>query len=404
MQSSRIRFPDRRGSRRHGVGCELPRHDFGPRMWRGGATHCIMRFWREKRTTECALQTHSWLPSRVGWSGQCPLPLSDIRRRRQTGRKDILAGRIQIRFWGGVLWELQGIAQKVFAIEAEKRQLWNGSRATKMILWGWPVLWYVFARHPRVFKSTFPFSDGSQAFRITEDYGGWVRGEPSQPQLPQPPKPPKPSKPPRLPHGAVFCRTRNRRARCSAEPPKPSKPSWRLPPLNPTPLFRHPEVFGSEDYELGGFKKLHCSTPEKWFGGKFSVRWFGFRPKCQSHRRNVGVTDHKSELQPGRPPESEPNCPEMEHWMGMRCFQRKLPWNLLEAWMFFAVLLRTFSWGPFWAWFPNRALSYRRCREWQSRALMILKKFMHPLKYKLAGNCQHHPKNGPIHISPATGL
>ena len=45
--------------------------------------------------------------------------------------------------------------------------------------------------------------------------------------------------------GTVFCRTSQRRARCSPEPPKPSrspKPSWRLPPLNSTPsLFRHPE-------------------------------------------------------------------------------------------------------------------------------------------------------------------
>ena len=37
--------------------------------------------------------------------------------------------------------------------------------------------------------------------------------------------------------GSVFCRTSNRRARCSPEPPKRPKPSWRLPPLNPTPLI-----------------------------------------------------------------------------------------------------------------------------------------------------------------------
>ena len=32
--------------------------------------------------------------------------------------------------------------------------------------------------------------------------------------------------------------------------------------------------------------------------------------KSQSYRPKVGVTDQKSELQPGRPPESEPNRPE----------------------------------------------------------------------------------------------
>ena len=39
---------------------------------------------------------------------------------------------------------------------------------------------------------------------------------------------------------SVFCRTSQRRGRCSLEPPKPSKPpkpSWRLPPLNATPPF-----------------------------------------------------------------------------------------------------------------------------------------------------------------------
>ena len=56
-------------------------------------------------------------------------------------------------------------------------------------------------------------------------------------------------------------------------------------------------------------KRLYCRTPEKWFGGEFSVQWFGFRPENQSSRPKVGVTDQKSEIQPGRPPESEPNRP-----------------------------------------------------------------------------------------------
>ena len=34
-----------------------------------------------------------------------------------------------------------------------------------------------------------------------------------------------------------------------AEPSKPPKPSWRLPPLNSTPLFRHPEKVTKEATE-----------------------------------------------------------------------------------------------------------------------------------------------------------
>ena len=51
----------------------------------------------------------------------------------------------------------------------------------------------------------------------------------------------------------------------------------------------------------------YCRTPETWFGSEFSVKWFGFRPESQGYRPKVGVTDQKSEIQPGRPPESKPN-------------------------------------------------------------------------------------------------
>ena len=61
----------------------------------------------------------------------------------------------------------------------------------------------------------------------------------------RPPKPPKPSKPPGLPHYAVFCRTSERRARCSPEPPKPSKPPKRLPPLDSTPPLSVILIFGA---------------------------------------------------------------------------------------------------------------------------------------------------------------
>ena len=43
--------------------------------------------------------------------------------------------------------------------------------------------------------------------------------------------------------------------------------------------------------------------------GRLFSEWFGSRPKSQSCRPKVGVTDEKSELQPGRAPESEPNRP-----------------------------------------------------------------------------------------------
>ena len=40
------------------------------------------------------------------------------------------------------------------------------------------------------------------------------------------------------------------------------------------------------------------------------MKGFGFRPESQSYGPKVGVTDQKSEIRPGRPPESEPNRPE----------------------------------------------------------------------------------------------
>ena len=53
-------------------------------------------------------------------------------------------------------------------------------------------------------------------------------------------------------------------------------------------------------------------------GAKFSVKSFGFfRSESQSCRAKVGFTDQKSELQPGRPPECEPNRPEKEPESGL---------------------------------------------------------------------------------------
>ena len=68
-----------------------------------------------------------------------------------------------------------------------------------------------------------------------------------------------------------------------------------------------------------------CATPPSrtppsrnfWF----SVKWFGFRPESQSYRPKVGVTDQKSEMQPGRP--QNPNrIARKGPQMGFRCFYR----------------------------------------------------------------------------------
>ena len=63
-------------------------------------------------------------------------------------------------------------------------------------------------------------------------------------------------------------------------------------------------------FSLSGFKKASLQNPREMIRGQISVNWFGFGPESQSFRPKVGVTDRKSELQPGRPPESEPNRPE----------------------------------------------------------------------------------------------
>ena len=47
-----------------------------------------------------------------------------------------------------------------------------------------------------------------------------------------------------------------------------------------------------------------------------------FRPESQSLQAKVGVMDQKSELQPGRPPETEPSRPERAP-NGFTCFYRK---------------------------------------------------------------------------------
>ena len=74
-------------------------------------------------------------------------------------------------------------------------------------------------------------------------------------------------------------------------------------------------------------KRLYCRTPEKWFGGKFSAEWFGFRPESQRYRPKVGVTDQKSEIQPRIRTESPREGPRV----GSRCFCRKPP--LKPSWI-----------------------------------------------------------------------
>ena len=50
--------------------------------------------------------------------------------------------------------------------------------------------------------------------------------------------------------------------------------------------------------------------PRNDSGANFHLNDSGFGPKVRVTGQKVGVTGQKSELQPGRPPESEPNRPE----------------------------------------------------------------------------------------------
>ena len=53
-----------------------------------------------------------------------------------------------------------------------------------------------------------------------------------------------------------------------------------------------------------------AEPPRNDSGANFYLNDSGFGPKSQSYRPKIGVTGQKSELQLGRPPESEPNRPE----------------------------------------------------------------------------------------------
>ena len=77
-------------------------------------------------------------------------------------------------------------------------------------------------------------------------------------------------------------------------------------------------------------RRLYCRTPEKWLGGEFPVKWFGFRPESQSYRPKVRVADQKSEIQPGRP-RIRTESPRKGPQMGFRCFYRKPP--LKPSWI-----------------------------------------------------------------------
>ena len=61
---------------------------------------------------------------------------------------------------------------------------------------------------------------------------------------------------------------------------------------------------------LGGFKKALLQNPREMIRGQIFKEMIRVSAQSQSYRPKVGVTDQKSELQPGRTPESEPNRPE----------------------------------------------------------------------------------------------
>ena len=62
---------------------------------------------------------------------------------------------------------------------------------------------------------------------------------------------------------------------------------------------------------------IAAEPPRNDSGADFQGNDSGFGPQSQSYRPKVGVTVQKSELQWGRPPESEPNRPEKEPESGL---------------------------------------------------------------------------------------
>ena len=61
---------------------------------------------------------------------------------------------------------------------------------------------------------------------------------------------------------------------------------------------------------LCGFEKALLQKPREMIRGRIFREMIRVSAQSQSYKPKVGVTDQKSELQPGRPPESEPNRPE----------------------------------------------------------------------------------------------
>ena len=64
---------------------------------------------------------------------------------------------------------------------------------------------------------------------------------------------------------------------------------------------------------LWGFKKALLQNPREMIRGQIfreMIRVSARKSEFNCYRPKVGVTDQKSELQPGRPPEPEPNRPE----------------------------------------------------------------------------------------------
>ena len=120
----------------------------------------------------------------------------------------------------------------LLSLETEGLLTFQGrSGITSIVRWNLrPVIFGVDYRTP------WPTESQNQ----DDGKGGWVQGG----GVAETAETVKTVKPSRSSLGTVFCRTSKRRARCPPEPPKPSKPptpSWRLPPLNSTHIFRHPD-------------------------------------------------------------------------------------------------------------------------------------------------------------------
>ena len=78
-------------------------------------------------------------------------------------------------------------------------------------------------------------------------------------------------------------------------------------------------------------RRLYCRTPEKWFGGEFSGKWIGFRPKKSELQAKGRNYKPKVRVTTGETPRIRNESPRKGARMAFRCFCRKPP--LKPSWI-----------------------------------------------------------------------